>query len=80
MGADVVLETDRLALRRFTEADAELLFELDSDPEVMRYIGPYALPDAEGYRDRIRSLEALSEEARPFEHVRAPGQHRFGPE
>ena len=35
----VFLETDRLVLRQFTEADAELLFELDSDPEVMRYIG-----------------------------------------
>jgi RimJ/RimL family protein N-acetyltransferase len=56
VGADVVLETDRLALRRFTEADAELLFELDSDPEVMRYIGPYALPDVAAYRDRIRSV------------------------
>jgi RimJ/RimL family protein N-acetyltransferase len=56
VGAEVVLETARLALRRFTEADAELLFELDSDPEVMRYIGPYALPDVEAYRDRIRSV------------------------
>jgi len=33
-----------------------------------------------GVRDRIRSLEALSEAARPFEHVRAAGQHRVGPE
>lgn len=32
------LETDRLALRRFTSADAELLVELDSDVEVMRYL------------------------------------------
>lgn len=31
-----------------------------------------------GVRDRIRSLEALSEAARPFEHVRAAGQHRVG--
>src|SRR6202521_4082986 len=34
----VFLETDRLVLRRFTEADADLLVELDSDPEVMRFI------------------------------------------
>jgi len=34
----VVLETERLALRRFTEEDVDLLVELDSDPEVMRYI------------------------------------------
>lgn len=34
----VVLETERLVLRRFTEADAEKLFDLDSDPEVMRFL------------------------------------------
>jgi RimJ/RimL family protein N-acetyltransferase len=34
----VLLETERLFLRRFTEADAEFLFELDNDPEVMRFI------------------------------------------
>jgi RimJ/RimL family protein N-acetyltransferase len=35
---DVVLETDRMTLRRFTPDDADLLFELDDDPQVMRYI------------------------------------------
>ena len=34
----VVLETDRLVLRRFTMEDADVLFELDNDPDVMRYI------------------------------------------
>lgn len=34
----VYLETERLILRRFTPADADLLVELDSDPEVMRYL------------------------------------------
>jgi len=34
----VVLETDRLVLRRFTMEDADALFELDNDPDVMRYI------------------------------------------
>ena len=33
------LVTDRLVLRDITEADAEPLFDLDSDPEVMRYLG-----------------------------------------
>ncbi len=33
----IFLETKRLILRQFTEADAELLFELDSDPEVTRF-------------------------------------------
>ena len=32
------LQTDRLALRRFTEADEDALFDLDSDPEVMRFL------------------------------------------
>jgi RimJ/RimL family protein N-acetyltransferase len=31
-------ETDRLLLRRFTEADVDNLVELDSDPEVMRFL------------------------------------------
>ncbi len=34
----VYLETERLVLRRLTEDDAKRLFELDSDPEVMRYL------------------------------------------
>lgn len=34
----ILLESGRLRLRRFTEADIELLVELDSDPQVMRYI------------------------------------------
>lgn len=35
---DVRLETERSLLRRFTEDDADLLVELDSDPEVMHFI------------------------------------------
>ena len=34
----VFLETERLVLRRFTAEDVDLLVELDSDPEVMRFI------------------------------------------
>ncbi|GII01041.1 GNAT family N-acetyltransferase [Planobispora takensis] len=34
----VFLETERLVLRRFTEADEDHLVELDGDPEVMRFI------------------------------------------
>ncbi|WP_407636804.1 GNAT family N-acetyltransferase [Cellulomonas gilvus] len=32
------LETDRVVLRPFRADDADLLIELDSDPEVMRYL------------------------------------------
>lgn len=38
------------------------------------------VPGVLGVRDEIRSLEALAEAARPFEHVRTPGQHRVGSE
>jgi RimJ/RimL family protein N-acetyltransferase len=34
----VYLETERLVLRRFTEADVDNLFDLDSDPDVMRFL------------------------------------------
>lgn len=34
----VFLETERLVLRRFTEADLDNLVDLDSDPDVMRFI------------------------------------------
>ncbi|HEX9207990.1 MAG TPA: GNAT family N-acetyltransferase [Steroidobacteraceae bacterium] len=39
----ILLETGRLRLRRFTLDDVDLLVELDSDPEVMRYI-TYGVP------------------------------------
>ena len=32
------LETERMYFREFRDVDAQLLFELDSDPEVMRFI------------------------------------------
>ncbi|MFF5174020.1 GNAT family N-acetyltransferase [Micromonospora sp. NPDC000089] len=38
MTADVLLETARLRLRRFTAADEDRLVELDGDPEVMRFL------------------------------------------
>jgi len=50
------LLTNRLILRDITEADAELLFDLDSDPEVMRHIGPRPASDVVYYRDRTRTV------------------------
>src|SRR5437764_491557 len=35
---EIFLETERLLLRRFTEDDVDNLVELDSDPDVMRFI------------------------------------------
>lgn len=34
----ILFKTERLILRRFTETDCDNLYELDNDPEVMRYI------------------------------------------
>jgi RimJ/RimL family protein N-acetyltransferase len=49
----IVLRTERLTLRRFTEDDVERLFELNSDPEVMRYLtGGKPMP-REVIRDEI---------------------------
>lgn len=36
-----IVETHRLTLRRFTEVDEDNLFELNSDPEVMRWYSRY---------------------------------------
>jgi RimJ/RimL family protein N-acetyltransferase len=63
------LLTDRLILRDVTEADAELLFDLDSDPAVMRYIGPRPAPDVAGYRERTRTVY-VPIQAHPWHGVR----------
>jgi RimJ/RimL family protein N-acetyltransferase len=36
--AEVFLETERMFFRKFSPHDAHLLFELDNDPELMRFI------------------------------------------
>ena len=50
----IVLETPRLAIRQFTEDDVDNLFNLNNDPEVMRYLG------------RPTSREVLRDEIIPF--------------
>ncbi|HJZ91693.1 MAG TPA: GNAT family N-acetyltransferase [Gemmataceae bacterium] len=60
-----VLVTDRLVLRPFVEDDARHLLALDSDPEVMRYVGPFRLPDEAAYRARIRDYFLPSYERHP---------------
>lgn len=47
----IYLETDRLILRRFTVEDVDNLVELDSDPEVTRYI-TRAVPTREQVAER----------------------------
>lgn len=38
IGANVYLTTGRMILRQFTMADVDLLYELDGDPEVRRFL------------------------------------------
>ena len=68
------LRTDRLILRDITEADAELLFDLDADPEVMRYIGPRPAPDVASYRERTRTVY-VPFQAHPWHGVRIVLDH-----
>jgi RimJ/RimL family protein N-acetyltransferase len=49
----IILETPRLALRQFTEDDVDNLFELNSDPAVMRYLTGGRPTPREEIRDQI---------------------------
>jgi RimJ/RimL family protein N-acetyltransferase len=49
----IFLETDRLTLRRFTEADEDNLVELDGDPEVMRFLSGGKPTPREEVRSRV---------------------------
>jgi RimJ/RimL family protein N-acetyltransferase len=49
----VILETPRLILREFTENDVDNLFDLNSDPEVMRYLTGGKQTPREVIRDEI---------------------------
>lgn len=50
------LETERLILRKFEENDAERMFLMDSDPEVMKYIGVPTLSDISESQNVIRMI------------------------
>ena len=51
-----VLETERLLLRHFTEADAESLLHMESEPDVLRYVGRKPLADVDAYRSKIQTV------------------------
>jgi RimJ/RimL family protein N-acetyltransferase len=58
----ILLETDRLILRRFTRADLDHLYALDNDPEVMRYInGGTPTPRAVVERDILPTFVRYDE-------------------
>ncbi|HVU74868.1 MAG TPA: GNAT family N-acetyltransferase [Mycobacteriales bacterium] len=50
----VLVETERLTLRAFDESDVDLLVDLDSDPEVMRFVtGGRTTPRSEIVEDYL---------------------------
>ncbi len=49
----IYLETPRLSLRTFTADDVDLLVDLDSDPEVMRYINGGIASDPDEIRETV---------------------------
>ncbi|NUO01494.1 MAG: GNAT family N-acetyltransferase [Saprospiraceae bacterium] len=44
---NIILETERLVLREFEVADAPFYYELNADPEVLRYTGDDPFPTLE---------------------------------
>ncbi len=49
--ANVILETDRLLLREYVEADAEAFFQLNTDLEILRFTSDAPLRDVEHARE-----------------------------
>jgi [ribosomal protein S5]-alanine N-acetyltransferase len=49
-----ILETERLRLREMTEADAENLWRLNANPNVVRYVGEPSLKDVDAALDVLR--------------------------
>ncbi|MBB4685641.1 GNAT family N-acetyltransferase [Amycolatopsis jiangsuensis] len=73
----VVLETERLRLRRFTEADVDTLVELDRDPAVMRFLTGNPTPRAEIAERVLPAIlrdYALGPAGRWAAHDRSDGQ------
>jgi [ribosomal protein S5]-alanine N-acetyltransferase len=52
----VVFETPRLFLRRFTEADASLIYKLNSDPEVLKYLHEPVLENEAQAKDVLTNI------------------------
>lgn len=54
----IILETPRLILRRFTnsDADADLILQLNSDPEVLKYLHEPILQDTAQAREILQNI------------------------
>lgn len=63
---DILLETERMVLRRFTKNDAHYLYELDNDPEVMRYINGGVPTSLETIQKQIMPTFLYEDKQRPW--------------
>lgn len=52
----VILQTPRLILRQFTEADAALILELNSDPEIVKYVHEPTLKTIEHAQEILNNI------------------------
>ena len=52
----LVFQTPRLLLRQFTLADAPLVFELNSDPEILKYLHEPIIRSVEHAEEIIRTI------------------------
>lgn len=52
----IIFETPRLLLRHFTEHDAHLIYKLNSDPDVLKYVHEPLLEDEDGARKILNKI------------------------
>ena len=75
----VILDTERLILREYTDDDAPAFFELNSDPEVMRYVPDKAMESVEQAREILRNHPMIDYKERGFGRwaciLKANGKH-----
>jgi [ribosomal protein S5]-alanine N-acetyltransferase len=57
----MILETERLILRKLEDSDFERMFMMDSDPEVMKYLGK-PVTSVEESKEAIRMIQKQYEE------------------
>lgn len=53
---DIIFDTPRLLLRHFTEQDASLIFKLNSNPEVVKYVHERPFQHEEDATSLIRDI------------------------
>jgi ribosomal-protein-alanine N-acetyltransferase len=60
-----VLQTERLQLREIIDADAEALYAIHGDPQLMRWFGSDPLPNLDAARALVKAFASWRELANP---------------